>query len=84
MKLSVKGLGLAGGILWGVSLFLWTLIASSVLAWGKPVLDLLVSVYPYYTVSVTGAFVGLVMGFIDGFVGCALFAWLYNLCTAKK
>lgn len=69
---------MAGGILWGVSLFLWTLAAASSLGWGKELLNLLVGVYPYYTISVSGAFIGLVVGFIDCAIGCALFAWLYN------
>lgn len=80
MKFSVKGLGLALGVLWGVCLFVWTLvIALTTVTWGKPMLDFLVGFYPYYELSVTGAFVGLVAGFVDGFVGGALVAWLYNL-----
>lgn len=79
MKLSVKGFALAGGILWGAALFLWTL--SFVLfdhAWGIDMLDFLVGFYPYYDFTVVGAFAGLIAGFVDGFVGCAAFAWLYN------
>ena len=34
--------------------------------------------YIGYSFSVVGAFVGLVYGFIDGAIGGALFAWLYN------
>lgn len=84
MKLSVKAFGLAGGIMWGVSLFLWTLLLSlTTVTWGSDLLSLLSGVYPYYDISVAGAFAGLVVGFIDGFVCGAIFAWLYNVMPKK-
>lgn len=77
MKLKPKAFGLACGILWGVSLFLCTVVAvyngylSSQLQW-------LVGFYPWYELSYGGAVIGGVAGFIDGFVGGAIFAWVYN------
>ena len=78
MKLSVKGLGLSLGILWGVCLFLSTLIAVQT-GYMAEALSELMGVYPWYQVTWTGAFIGLVEGFIDGFIGGALIAWLYNI-----
>lgn len=76
MKLSVKGFALTGGIIWGVSMFLLTLIS----LWrghGGHV-GLLNTVYLGYTVSYIGSVVGLAYGFVDGLITGAIFAWLYN------
>lgn len=77
MRLNVKAFALAGGIVWGAAIMLltfWILIrGSSGLTLAK-----LSNVYLGYSVSVAGAFIGLVWGFIDGLIGGALFAWLYN------
>lgn len=78
MKLSVRAAGLAGGFLWGVSLFLVTLGATYFDFYREPIDFLLVGVYPYYTISLQGAFLGLLWGFVDGFLGGAALAWLYN------
>lgn len=79
MKLSIKALALSMGILWSVCLFLWTLLnALTDVQWGVGMLQLLVGMYPWYEITVPGAFVGLIAGFIDGAVGGALLAWLYN------
>ncbi len=79
MKISVKGLALSMGILWGACLFLWTLLVALLgLEWGSSILQLLVGFYPWFDITVGGAFVGLVAGFIDGALGGALLAWLYN------
>jgi hypothetical protein len=77
MKLSVKGLALASGILWGASIFLATLW---LLARGYDgrLITQLNHFYIGYSYSVVGAFMGLVWGFVDGAVCGAIFAWLYN------
>jgi len=77
MKLNVKALGLAAGILWGLAIFLltyWFLLRGFE---GKT-LARLSNVYLGYSVTWYGGFVGLVWGFVDGFIGGALLAWLYN------
>ncbi len=82
MKLSIKGLALAFGMSWGACLFLWTLLnAVTDIQWGVDALDLMAGMYPYFEVTVPGAFVGLVAGFVDGLIGGALIAWLYNKFT---
>lgn len=35
-------------------------------------------VYRGYAISPVGSLVGMVWGFFDGFIGGAVFAWLYN------
>lgn len=70
-------LGIAGGILWSLSIFLCTILA---IYTGYPTqfLHLIASIYPGYSISWSGSFIGLLYGFIDAFVGLFLLAWLYN------
>lgn len=70
-------LGLAGGILWGLSMWLCTLLALYT-GYSKDFLLLFSSLYPGYSISWWGAFVGLLYGFADAFIGLFLFASLYN------
>jgi hypothetical protein len=77
MELNPKRLGVAGGILWGVSLFVLTLL-SVYTGYAAQWLSMLPSVYPGYAVSVGGSIVGLLYGFVDAFIGLFILAWLYN------
>ena len=81
--LNPKNLGLAGGIVWGVALFLFTLIAIPT-GYGAVFLNLVSSVYIGHSLSVPGAFLGLIYGFIDAFIGVYIFAWLYNWLEKRK
>jgi hypothetical protein len=77
MKLRVRAFALATGIVWGFGIFavtLWAVIASRGLT-----LAHIEGYYLGYTVSVGGAFVGLIWGFVNGFVAGALLAWLYGI-----
>ncbi|MGA8541214.1 MAG: hypothetical protein WB566_17055 [Terriglobales bacterium] len=80
MKFSVKGLALASGILWGLAMLgmgLANLIWSS---YGQQFLQTMASVYFGYhaTRSIAEVIVGTLYGAVDGLVGGAVFAWLYN------
>jgi TRAP-type mannitol/chloroaromatic compound transport system permease large subunit len=80
MKFSTKGLALASGILWGLAMLLMGLAN---LVWGnyaQQFLQTVASVYPGYhaTRSIAEVIVGTLYGTVDGFVGGAVFAWLYN------
>jgi hypothetical protein len=77
MKLNVKALALACGLLWGGAVCfatLWLIL----LGYEGSVIRHLDHFYIGYSFSFVGAFVGLVYGFIDGAIGGALLAWLYN------
>lgn len=81
MDLNKKALGLACGLLWGGGVLvatLWVVLSGS----GGDHLNLLSRFYIGYSVSLLGAFVGLVYGFIDGLVTGWLLAWLYNRFAA--
>ena len=80
MKFSVKGLALVSAILWGLAMLvmgLGNLIWSS---YGQQFLQVMSSVYPGYhaTRSLADVIVGTLYGAVDGFIGGAVFAWLYN------
>jgi len=72
---------LAGGVFWGVLLFIFTLVSAAT-GYGSRFLDLVAAVYPGFSVGYLEAFLGLLYGFVDGFVGFGVFAWLYNRMTA--
>lgn len=78
MKLSIKAAALACGIMWGVCIFLWTLLNALGMEWGSDILYLLIGIYPFYDITIPGSFVGLIAGFIDGALGAAILVWLYN------
>ncbi|MFQ5671791.1 MAG: bacteriophage holin [Nitrospinales bacterium] len=82
MKFNVKAYALTFGIWWGVGLFLltwWIIFLEG--ASGDP--TLIGRIYPGYNISPVGSGVGLIWGFADGFVFGGIFAWLYNLLTAR-
>lgn len=74
--LSVKGLGIALGVSWGAGVFLLGLAGS--LGWGRPVVDVLGSVYLGFRPSLTGSLIGGLWAFFDGALGGIVIAWLYN------
>ena len=80
MKLSTKGLALASGILWGLAMLVMGLANLVWGSYGQQFLQLMASVYPGYhaTRSIAEVVVGTLYGFVDGLVGGAIFAWLYN------
>ena len=77
MKLRKRALGMALGIVWGLSVFVVTIWA--VAAGQGQTLSKLGGYYLGYDVSFVGAFVGLVWGFLDGFIGGVLIAWFYDV-----
>lgn len=78
MKLSPKALGLSIGLMWGFILCILTLLAFYT-GYTKHLVDLVVGIYPYYSVTPMGSIAGLIWGFIDGFIGGVIFGWVYNL-----
>ena len=77
MSLSVKGAAIAAGATWGLGMFLLGL-ASLFFNWGTAMTDMLGSLYIGYTPTIVGSFIGGVWGFVDGAIGGAVFAFLYN------
>ena len=82
MKLNVKSFSLTTGLVWGIGLFLltWWVIAFDGIT-SEP--TLIGRLYRGYSISPMGSIIGLIWAFIDGLIGGAIFAWLYNLISAS-
>jgi len=75
--LDPKRVGLAGGILGSLWVFLLTLLSFST-GYAAMYLTMVSDLYPGYSISLNGAFIGLIYGFLEGYIFLYLFAWLYN------
>jgi hypothetical protein len=80
MKFNTKALALTSAILWGLAMLLMSLANLIWGNYGQQFLRTMSSVYPGYhaTRSVAEVIVGTLYGFVDGLIGGAVFAWLYN------
>lgn len=78
MKLRPLALGVALGCVWGVSVFITTWV-SYYTGYAKLFLEVMAgAIYPGYSISPAGSFIGLLLGFADGLVGGAAVGWIYN------
>ena len=87
MRLSVRSMALAGGVMWGVMCML--VVGLGNMLWpgfGQGLLDLAASIYPGYDAAPNIGQVLLVTlyGLLDGAIGGAIFAWLYNRFAAAQ
>lgn len=84
MRLSVKGLALATGILWAACIFLVGIVNLAAPSYGAAFLAWASSFYPGFHNSrhFLDVLVGTGYGLIDGGFGGAAFAWLYNCFAA--
>lgn len=83
MKLNVKAFSLTSGLLWGIGLFFltwWIILFDG----ASQEITLIGRVYRGYSISTAGSFIGLLWGFVDGLIGGAIFAWLYNRIVSKS
>lgn len=82
MRLNVKAMALACALIWGILAML--LVGLVNLIWpdyGRPFLELAASIYPGYKAKggIGQVIIGTLYGLLDGLIGGAIFAWLYNL-----
>jgi len=90
MKLSIQSAALSLGLLWAGALLVVGATATLLGVhdggyYGQDFLLAVASIYPGYK-GVPGwgqALLGTVYGFVDGAVGGALLAWLYNACARR-
>jgi hypothetical protein len=82
MKLNVKAFAIACRLIWGLGLFAltWWIIAFDGASGERTIIG---QVYRGYSISPVGSLIGLVWATPDGFVGGAIFAWLYNLLAQR-
>jgi hypothetical protein len=81
MIMSKRALGVALGLVWGLSVLLgtwWLVIIES----AGDTVGKLHKFYLGYSVSWGGAIVGFVWGVIDGFIVGFLIAWIYNMASS--
>ncbi len=81
MKLDIKGVAIALGLVWGFLAMFLTGLANLVWpGYGQSFLNVMASLYPGYaaTANIGQVLVGTVYGLVDGAVAGAVFAWLYN------
>jgi hypothetical protein len=83
MKLDLRAFAITCSLVWGFGLFFLT--------WWIIMLDgptgevtLIGRLYRGYTISPGGSVIGLLWALADGFVGGAIFAWLYNRIVARS
>lgn len=83
MRLHIGAFALTTALMLGIGLFLltWWLIA-----FDGPSTDptLIGRIYRGYTVTPLGSAIGLAWGFVDGLIGGALFAWIYNTIVSGR
>jgi TRAP-type mannitol/chloroaromatic compound transport system permease large subunit len=80
MTLNTKALALTSAILWGLAMLAMSLANLIWGNYGQQFLQTMSSVYPgyYATRNIAEVIVGTLYGAVDGLVGGAVFAWLYN------
>ncbi|MFZ0964605.1 MAG: hypothetical protein WAO35_27420 [Terriglobia bacterium] len=81
MKLNVRALATVTALVLGILAMMMTGLANLIWpSYGREFLQLMASVYPGYhaTRSLGEVVIGTLYGLVDGGVGGALFAWMYN------
>jgi hypothetical protein len=80
MRLSIKGLGLGIGIIWAACILLVGIVNLAAPSYGSAFLQMASSIYPGFhnTRHFLDVLVGTGYGFVDGGIGGAVIAWLYN------
>lgn len=85
MRLHITAMSFTVGVIWGAAIFL---VAVANLIWpnyGQAFLELTSSIYPGYHLnsSFGSVIIGTLYGIVDGAIGGAVFAWLYNFFTHR-
>jgi hypothetical protein len=80
MRLSIRSLALAAGLIWGGLILFVGLINLAAPSYGASFLQMMSSVYPGFQFSRTfgDVVIGTIYGFADGAIGGLVFGWLYN------
>lgn len=76
-RLNILSLGFAVGISWAVCIFFLGIMAW-LFDWGTALVEITSSLYIGYKATFLGSVIGTIWAFVDGFIGGAIIAWLYN------
>jgi peptidoglycan biosynthesis protein MviN/MurJ (putative lipid II flippase) len=82
MALNVKSFALASGLLWGLGLFVMTLVAAARRIGSN--LSHISAIFIGYDVTFMGSVIGLAYGFLAGLIAGFLFALIYNRFLGTK
>ncbi len=77
MSLRKRALGFSVGAVWGLAVFVMTILAT--MRGRGSTLAVIGGYYRGYSVTYLGSLVGLVWGFVNGFIAGILIAWFYDL-----
>ncbi|UCG79430.1 MAG: bacteriophage holin [Nitrospirota bacterium] len=77
-------LGIGLGAVWGVSIFITTWVSYYTGYADLFLRTMAGSIYPGYSISPVGSFVGAIYSFIDGIVGGYILAWIYNKVIDRR
>jgi hypothetical protein len=86
MRLNLKAIALAAGILWGFAIFI-TGVANLIWSgYGNAFLNIIASLYPGFDAdgSFGDVIVGTLYASVDGAFCGFLFGWIYNLFVGKS
>ena len=85
MRFHVTAFSLTVGLIWGVAIFLVAAANSIWPNYGQAFLELAASIYPGYqpSSSIGSVIIGTSYGLVDGAIGGAVFAWVYNLLANR-
>jgi len=78
MKLNINAFGLTIGIVAAACILLMLLIGLILPGYGNVMLRCLASIYPGFSATIGGSILGLIYGFVDGYIVGVAVAWLYN------
>jgi hypothetical protein len=86
MQLNIKAMTMAFGLIWGGCILV---VGAANLIWpgyGQAFLQLCASIYPGYHpgTGIGSVVTGTIYALVDGGVGGAVVAWLYNLFADRK
>ena len=80
MEIRKRALGISIGLVWGLTIMMatwWQLVRNA----PGNILSKLSTFYLGYSYSWGGAVIGLLWGFVDGFIAGFLIAWFYNIAN---
>ena len=78
MKLNVKALGCAFGLMWALGVLFLGLLATY-FNYGNHMVQVVASLYYGYDATLIGSLIGTAWGFVDGLICGVLLAFFYNL-----
>lgn len=79
MRLSIRAMALTIGIMWAIVFFLVAATQQALPTYGVGFLEVMDGLYPGYAPGGFGSvLVGTLYALVDGAIGGAVFAWLYN------